>query len=201
MEQLKDLKKRLVCLVESQINGDLANVDAKELGEVMDMAKDCAETMYYCAVVDAMEKSTQEEKEFYMHEYAPETRFYTPMRGGNRMRMEGPMHGGMRTPVRYYTEPHDEDWEFRKRMYYKPDQDMWNNNQNQGHRDYREGKSPLTRRTYMELKENNRDIQTKTAQMDQYVKDLGEDWNEMATTREEKELLRQKLTTAISTLQ
>lgn len=171
MEQLKDLKKRLVCLVESQINGDLSTVDAKELGEVMDMAKDCAETMYYCAVVDAMEKSSQEEKERRLHEYAPETRFYTPMNA---------------RPIRYYTEPH-EDWQ-RKGMT-EPTT-----------RDYREGRSPMARRTYMEMKEQSRDPQTKMAQMEQYIKDLHSDWSEMATTKEEKDMLRQKVTAALAKL-
>lgn len=35
---------------------DLSSVDAKELGEVIDMIKDLSETIYYHTVTEAMEK-------------------------------------------------------------------------------------------------------------------------------------------------
>lgn len=46
MERLKHVKDTLLCAVESQL-GDLEKVDAKELGEVVDMVKDMEEAMYY----------------------------------------------------------------------------------------------------------------------------------------------------------
>ena len=57
MERLKDMKRALVCCAESQINGNLANVDTKELGEVIDMIKDLEEAIYYCTVTEAMEEN------------------------------------------------------------------------------------------------------------------------------------------------
>lgn len=59
MEQLKAIKSCLTSLVQTQL-GDLQHTDAKELGEVVDMIKDLEEAMYYCAIVKAMEKSSEE---------------------------------------------------------------------------------------------------------------------------------------------
>ena len=58
MEQLKAIESTLVSLVQSQLS-DLQHTDAKELGEVVDMIKDLEEAMYYCAIVEAMEKSSE----------------------------------------------------------------------------------------------------------------------------------------------
>lgn len=62
MERLKSIKSTLVSLVETQL-GDVEHTDAKELGEVVDMIKDLEEAMYYCAIVEAMEKSKEEGQE------------------------------------------------------------------------------------------------------------------------------------------
>ena len=40
MEELKSMKKALINCVQSQINGNLKEVDAEELGEAVDMIKD-----------------------------------------------------------------------------------------------------------------------------------------------------------------
>ena len=55
MEQLKSMKEQLTCLVQSQL-GHMDTVDAKELGEVIDMIKDLSETIYYCTITKAMEE-------------------------------------------------------------------------------------------------------------------------------------------------
>jgi hypothetical protein len=39
---------------------DLDTIDAKEMGEVIDMIKDLSETMYYCSIVKAMEEGEQD---------------------------------------------------------------------------------------------------------------------------------------------
>ena len=62
MERLKDMKRALVNCAESQINGNLANVNAKELGEVIDMIKDLEEAMYYCSIVKAMEENEKSKR-------------------------------------------------------------------------------------------------------------------------------------------
>ena len=53
MERLHRIKECLIAQVESQM-GNLAEVDAKEMGEVIDMIKDIEEAIYYCTVTEAM---------------------------------------------------------------------------------------------------------------------------------------------------
>ena len=55
------MKEKLMTCVESQL-GDLSNTNAEELGEVVDMIKDLEETIYYCTVVEAMEKRSEEDE-------------------------------------------------------------------------------------------------------------------------------------------
>lgn len=57
MERLKEIEKCLVSQIQSQC-GDLRKVDTKEMGEVIDMIKDLEEAMYYCSIIEAMEKGS-----------------------------------------------------------------------------------------------------------------------------------------------
>ena len=63
MERLKSMKEAFIAQIQSQL-GNLANVDAKELGEVVDMVKDMEEAIYYCTITKAMEA-----KAFFMNFY------------------------------------------------------------------------------------------------------------------------------------
>ena len=54
MKRMKCIKDALLCQVQEQL-GNLQAVDAKEMGEVIDMIKDLEEAMYYCTIVEAME--------------------------------------------------------------------------------------------------------------------------------------------------
>ena len=49
MERLKHMKETLMSCVQGQL-GDLSSVDAKELGEAVDMIKDLSEAIYYCTI-------------------------------------------------------------------------------------------------------------------------------------------------------
>jgi len=40
--------------------GSLEKVNAKELGEAVDMIKDLSEAIYYCTITEAMEKSAED---------------------------------------------------------------------------------------------------------------------------------------------
>ena len=53
MERLKHMKEALMCCVEGQM-GHLDKVDAKELGEAIDMLKDLEEAIYYATITKAM---------------------------------------------------------------------------------------------------------------------------------------------------
>lgn len=55
MERLKSIKDCLIAQVSGQM-GKLDQVDAKELGEVVDMIKDMEEACYYAKITEAMEK-------------------------------------------------------------------------------------------------------------------------------------------------
>lgn len=57
MKKLHALEEALACLLESQLT-NLEQVDAAEMGEVVDMIKDIEEARYYCSAVKAMEDST-----------------------------------------------------------------------------------------------------------------------------------------------
>ena len=61
MERLKHMKDCLIACVHNQISGNLDQVDAKELGEAIDMIKDLEEAIYYATITEAMHN--KEEKE------------------------------------------------------------------------------------------------------------------------------------------
>lgn len=68
MKKLHALEESLACLLEEQMTC-LENVDAQEMGEVVDMIKDIEEAKYYCAVVKAMEESSYSDYgKMYYHE-------------------------------------------------------------------------------------------------------------------------------------
>ena len=62
-------------------------------------------------------------------------------------------------------------------------------------RDSREGRSPMSRRMYMESKELHKDKDTKIRELDKYMKELSEDLVEMIddASPEEKQLLEKKI--------
>jgi hypothetical protein len=66
-----------------------------------------------------------------------------------------------------------------------------------GMRDSREGRSPMTRRTYMESKEMHKDKAVKMQELEKYMQELTKDMVEMieGASPEEKQLLQRKLTT------
>lgn len=53
MDRLYHIKDTLIAEIEMQMT-NLHNVDAKELGEVIDMVKDIEEAIYYCTITEAM---------------------------------------------------------------------------------------------------------------------------------------------------
>lgn len=93
---------------------------------------------------------------------------------------------------RYYTEKMsmmDDDYD----TYYKEMDKYYE-------RDEREGKSPLSRKSYMEAKESHmaKDMQMK--ELEKYIQDLGVDMTEMIKdmTAEEKQMLQQKVAALVT---
>lgn len=67
IKKLHALEEALACVLESQL-GHLEEIDAAEMGEVVDMIKDIEEAKYYCAVVKAMEEA---ESSYFDFEQSP----------------------------------------------------------------------------------------------------------------------------------
>ena len=179
MEQLKNMKKCLMTSVQSQMN-DLKNVDTKELGEAIDMIKDLSEAIYYCTVTEAMEGKDKE-------------RYYT-----EKM-------------IPYYNYDRDYDRNY-DRMYYGGSAGSGSNGAAIGSigggrrgymdrypsemmHDYREGRSGMSRRVYMESKEMHQDKAKQMQELDNYVQELSTDITEMIheATPEEKQILHDKI--------
>ena len=53
MDRLYHIKDTLIAQIQTQMS-NLQQVDAKELGEVIDMVKDIEEAIYYCTITEAM---------------------------------------------------------------------------------------------------------------------------------------------------
>ena len=168
MKRLESMKESLINCVMGQM-GDLRNVDTKELGEAIDMIKDLSEAMYYCTITEAME-GYEEEPKHEIH-YYKEPRWN---KGGNRYDLTPTDHHSGNYP--YYAE----------REYVIPDM-----------RDPREGRSHLSRKTYMEAKEMGRDKLGSIQDLEKYMNELSSDLTEMIekASVEEKQLLQKKLTT------
>ena len=171
MERLKAMKERLMSCVEGQMN-DLSNADAEELGEVVDMIKDLEETIYYCTVVEAMEKKEEEPKREMM--YYP-VMYYND--GWNNTRGNENKY--------YYGDAYTRGMRDYANVYPR---EM---------RDYREGRSGNSRRMYMESKEMHEGKEKQMVELEKYMKELTEDIMEMINDAapEEKQILSQKLTT------
>lgn len=181
MKRLENMKENLMGAVQGQLC-DLHNADAKELGEAVDMIKDLSEAIYYCTITEAMNKK---EKEAHSSRYYPVT--YT-------------------APTSYYGGDRDMDRNMG-RMYYDGNgnnsgsRDSGNMSSTRQYpvymdmRDEREGRSPMTRRTYMESKEMHKDKKTKMHELEKYMKELTDDMIEMIedASPEEKDLLEKRV--------
>lgn len=73
METLKKICSHLEDCVLGELGKDKAQIDAKELGEVVDAIKDIKEAMYYASITDAMKEAE------YGKDYDENGKFYTPI--------------------------------------------------------------------------------------------------------------------------
>ena len=168
-------------------------------------------------IVEAMKEAENDDnmRAIEMYEDYPERRYYDNYRYKTSGRF-APKGKGSYMPRRGYEEPpyyhmnpdmyrehtpeyyRDVDRE-NGRLYYAETGNM-NNVSNQNMRDYREGRSGMSRRGYMESKEQHKsnsqeDKQKKMLELEKYVDDLSNDVKEMImdSTPEEKSMLKQKL--------
>lgn len=199
MEDLKSMKKSLINCVQGQINGNLKEVDAKELGEAVDMIKDLEEAIYYATITKAMEEGDKEKKNHeglgnpyqqpqntmfypvYLRDMdKPYGRMYYDGNGNYNMGDAGSGRGGSSGGSRNYQD-------HMMPPYYEYPMDMM--------RDHREGRSPMSRKNYMESKEKSHDVSTHMKELEKYLQELSQDVTEMiqSATPEEKQLLQQKI--------
>lgn len=173
MERLKSMKNTLMSQIEAQM-GNLQCVDTEELGQAIDMIKDLEEAIYYCTIVEAMNKEEvpQNNNVYYYTETAM---------GNGRGNMGGRQNGSNNSSMstssggRNYSERYMPlDWEMR---------------------DEREGQSPKYRRMYMESKEMHSDQDQQMKDLEKYLQELSADITEMIkdATPGEKQVLQKKL--------
>ena len=191
MEQLKHMKEMLTGCVQSQLS-HLDTVDAKELGEAVDMIKDLSEAIYYCTITEAMnEKEKRHEPVRYYGDY-----YYPYDHSGYRDmdRMKGRMYydGSYATPPSHNGSSGGHASTGNGTRYYDervlPLGEIM--------RDHREGRSPMTRKTYMESKEMHKDKASQMHELEKYAQELTADMIEMIeeASPEEKQYLSNRLT-------
>lgn len=204
IEEMKTMKTQLMGCVQGQL-GNLQHVDAKQLGQAVDMIKDLSEAIYYCTITESMEKAEKSEDK-----QVNNINYYTSPTEYNKM------------PPDYYR-----DWERTNGYMYYPNMNgyMYYNggNGNGGNtagtgnsgstsmnyytqtprnmmRDPREGKAAIRRRMYMEGKEMHKDTNSQLRELEAYLQQLSSDISEMIkdASPEERATLHQKMTTLAS---
>lgn len=209
--RMHDMIEKLSECAKCEIDKGIENIDPCEMGQVTDMMKDLAEAMYYRTLTKSMDESDPEQVLDMFERYGDGRRYYdryryadgrfAPKGRGTRRGYEEPPYWHM-TPEMYREMEHDRDMDRSSgRMYYTepkmtPDGGM---------RDRREGKSGMSRRSYMESKELHKgntpeDKDAKMHDLEIYMKELSEDMAELISdmTPEERTMTKSKLSTLVS---
>ena len=186
IEKLKSIQECLASAAEAQVY-DLENVDAQELGEVIDIIKDIEETIYYCTVTKAMKEGVEN--------HDPEVMYY----GGHSSWKEKDMEGW--SDERRYYEGKQSDHTSNNKTGHMSNQ-MGNGNSYYTEKEYphafedpREGKSYRSRRMYMESKESKQDKTIQMRELEKYLQELAQDITEMIedASAEERQYLSKKI--------
>lgn len=192
IEKLKSIQECLASAAEVQVY-DLENVDAQELGEVIDIIKDIEETIYYCTVTKAMEESEKHKGEEMMY-YTPmyhETRERNRDQGYDTSRMYyGDSTGRSSTRTSNETTNNGNSAQYSEREFPGAFQDM------------REGRSARSRRMYMEAKETKQDKTVQMRELEHYMQELTQDIMEMieGASVDERQYLSKKVSTLANKL-
>lgn len=211
IKRMHEMIEKLSECAKCEIDKGIENIDPCEMGQVTDMMKDLAEAMYYRTLMKAMEESSADETMEMFDRFDDGRRFYdnyryangrfAPKGRGTRRGYEEPPYWHM-TPEMYREMEHDRDMDRSSgRMYYTEPKMT----QDGGMRDRREGKSGMSRRSYMESKELHRgntpeDKDAKMRDLEKYMKELSEDMAELISdmTPEERTMTKSKLSTLVS---
>ena len=178
MEKISEMAK---CELEKGIE----NVDAEEMSKVTDMIKDLAEAEYYAKISKAMDEA-EYGRDYDEHGAYDEPRYYRGQQRDSRGRYM--KRGYEMTPEMYHKYPaehyRDMDKEYGRMYYTEPSSST-----------HMEGRSGMSRRTYMESKEMHKDKGEKMKNLEEYMKELSADVTEMIhdASPEEKSMLKQKM--------
>lgn len=171
MDRLKYVEETLISCVEKELS-NLSQVDTKELGEAIDMIKDIEEAIYYCTITEAMEGKKDSRYEEYDH--------YRDMdKSKGKMYYSGERERPIPRPPRY-NDNYEEGYMFPYDM-----------------REDREGRAPVSRKSYMEGKELHWPKEKQMKELEKYMQELTTDITEMirGASPEEKQLLQKKIVT------
>ena len=194
IERMHNVIEKLSEKVESEFENGIECVDTCEMKEAIDMLKDLSEAMYYRTLTKSMGNSDTEEVMAMFDRYG-DRRYY-----GKKKRSEPPYWH--MTPDMYREMEYDRDIDRTSgRMYYTEPK----MSSDGGMRDRREGKSGMSRRSYMESKELHKgntpeDKDAKMHDLEKYMKELSEDMAELISdmTPEERTMTKSKLSTLVS---
>lgn len=200
-KRLQHMKESLVSCVENQLT-HLESVDTKELGEAIDMIKDLEEAIYYCTITKAMNKKGEEKEGHY--KYYSQMQYRDMDKDMGRMYYEDPRYMEGNDTYRQYSSNSDsssngsnnssggqgqsgENSGGNSRQYSEKEYELM--------RDRREGKSPISRRTYMEAKESHSDKAHQMKELENYMQELTQDVVEMVegASAEEKQYLSKRV--------
>ena len=231
IKNIRCIEEKLAEAIRCEFDKGIENVNTAEMGKATDMLKDAAEAEYYARIAKSMEKADNEDEEADKHmlkqlkeQYGEDDgrRYYDNYRYMRTGRFAPKGRGsymprrGYETPIEYHMTPemyreHDPEY-YRDmdrdmgRMYYTETgmRENTGNSSRTGMRDGREGRSGMSRRSYMQTKEMHPDNsqeskQAKMKELEKYMSDLGVDMAEMIKdmTPEERTLAKAKLTTLV----
>ena len=223
MERLKHIKETIMACVEGEVC-NLSQADTKELGEAIDMLKDLEEAIYYATITKSMHDSEKREGKEKEVMYYPYPMYYTPDMNQNNTRYFYDRGESGRYMI-YFDPERDMDRDKGRMYYSEGGRGSSNSgggnsstsssgssgNGGQGGsrsyqeaiypymgemmRDKREGRSPMSRKTYMEAKENHHGKETQMKELENYMQELTSDITEMIkdSSPEEKQLLQKKI--------
>lgn len=208
-DRLKHMKETLMSAVEMELC-NLGEADTKELGEAIDMIKDLEETLYYCSIVEAMEEEKEKGKSHYQN--GEQSMMYYPVMMNYAKEQEG--NTDWRDAPRRYYDGNSGMYNYanNRRGNSSGNRSGGNNssNNNGGNSssqyterempnnvfaDGREGRSPRSRRMYMEAKETHQDKAAQMRELEKYMQELTQDMVEMVedASPEEKQLLSKRI--------
>ena len=229
IKNIRCIEEKLAEAIRCEFDKGIENVNTSEMGKATDMLKDATEAEYYARIAKAMENAEKEDEESqkYMlkqlkEEYGEDDgrRYYDNYRYMRTGRFAPKGRGtymprrGYETPIEYRMTPemyreHDPEY-YRDvdrnigRMYYTETgmRENTGNPSRTGMRDGREGRSGMSRRSYMQTKEMHPDNsqeskQMKMKELEKYMGELSGDITEMiaGASNEEKTMLKAKLQT------